>query len=507
MPKTHVIFFAATTLLAGCPSAVPAEVQAAIEHVQDPAVVEPLLTASGSMRGVQARIPVVIEDLDTLVQGADGTTAALGEALAGLSADVTDDTVHTEMSLMVLAFALAERDDDAAIPYLRDAAFAYGDGPHSKFPAAAVEHILVLERADIDKDGHYTTVEVYEHARRDPPTYQAPRGPASCTRRQVLLRPDGSPVTVLDGDNVEQEVFIEGRETFIETVDEDERARLAEQVAAGGGTYVTDDAVFAGQATSAFNCAGYVTRGVNQGRPWNGSAPRLLTALLAADLIEPVTDDGAARPGDLVFYFSAPDDEGVRAAGHVAEVLDNDGGAITVRNADNHSGLFDAAIDAPYYFGAWWPGAPDARYASRQIYRYKAGGPPSTRPDPAVAAHGAYCQESDPDGDGIDSDVDNCPAVANPDQIDSDGDGLGNECDDTACPEYEEVTGACGGPSGCIEGFFCDPQVAGCTQEMCPDNASYTFDKYCCCDCWADQTYRNVYDPCRPGFLLRCEVR
>jgi subtilisin family serine protease/peptidoglycan hydrolase-like protein with peptidoglycan-binding domain len=36
----------------------------------------------------------------------------------------------------------------------------------------------------------------------------------------------------------------------------------------------------------------------------------------------------------------------------------------------------------------------------------------------------------DTDGDGIADDVDNCPAVSNPDQSDIDGDGLGDACDD-----------------------------------------------------------------------------
>ncbi|MCC6214437.1 MAG: hypothetical protein IT376_06185 [Polyangiaceae bacterium] len=34
-----------------------------------------------------------------------------------------------------------------------------------------------------------------------------------------------------------------------------------------------------------------------------------------------------------------------------------------------------------------------------------------------------------------------------------------------------------------------------------------TADQVCCCDCWSDQTNASVYDPCRPGFLLKCAPR
>ena len=57
-----------------------------------------------------------------------------------------------------------------------------------------------------------------------------------------------------------------------------------------------------------------------------------------------------------------------------------------------------------------------------------------------------WLNESDTDGDGIKDDLDNCPAVANPDQEDFDSDGLGDVCDfdddndgvpdaDDLCPE------------------------------------------------------------------------
>lgn len=44
----------------------------------------------------------------------------------------------------------------------------------------------------------------------------------------------------------------------------------------------------------------------------------------------------------------------------------------------------------------------------------------------------AKCQFTiitDPDGDGIDDDIDNCLLVSNPDQMDSDGDGAGDACE------------------------------------------------------------------------------
>jgi hypothetical protein len=67
----------------------------------------------------------------------------------------------------------------------------------------------------------------------------------------------------------------------------------------------------------------------------------------------------------------------------------------------------------------------------------------------------------DSDGDGVADNIDNCPLVANPDQLDTDGDGIGNACDPDddgdgipdsvdACP-LENSTGYDANNNGCID--------------------------------------------------------
>ena len=46
-----------------------------------------------------------------------------------------------------------------------------------------------------------------------------------------------------------------------------------------------------------------------------------------------------------------------------------------------------------------------------------------------VSGSGDAC-DTDKDGDGVMDDVDNCPLVANPNQLDTDSDGKGDICDD-----------------------------------------------------------------------------
>jgi hypothetical protein len=87
--------------------------------------------------------------------------------------------------------------------------------------------------------------------------------------------------------------------------------------------------------------------------------------------------------------------------------------------------------------------------------------------------------EGDPDWDGVDEAVDNCPDVENPDQRDVDRDGVGDDCDD-----FNDAVrgGDCVVCDGCIDNFDCsdgaiclDVERGGvctfvCTPGSCPFN-------------------------------------
>lgn len=78
----------------------------------------------------------------------------------------------------------------------------------------------------------------------------------------------------------------------------------------------------------------------------------------------------------------------------------------------------------------------------------------------------------DVDGDGIADEDDNCPRVANPDQVDSDGDGVGDACEEITLPGDCSASADCSVDEVCVEGLC---QVVECSlaagAELCPDDA------------------------------------
>ena len=83
----------------------------------------------------------------------------------------------------------------------------------------------------------------------------------------------------------------------------------------------------------------------------------------------------------------------------------------------------------------------------------------------------------DPDGDGIDTINDNCPNLANPDQLDSDGDGLGDACDNCKLvPNIDQLDENNNGKGDVCEEEIYNPDIDGDeipnAEDNCPNMAN-----------------------------------
>ncbi len=80
--------------------------------------------------------------------------------------------------------------------------------------------------------------------------------------------------------------------------------------------------------------------------------------------------------------------------------------------------------------------------------------------------------ENDQDGDGVADDADNCPAVSNPDQVDTDEDGTGDACEDIVAPGDCADSSECALDEVCVEGLC---ELVECSlaasDTLCPADA------------------------------------
>ena len=130
------------------------------------------------------------------------------------------------------------------------------------------------------------------------------------------------------------------------------------------------------------NCAGYAIQEIF-GKSGNYSADDLLVRLEGSGAVEKRTSPDFAEVGDLVFY-ALPGS----GAAHVAVVDERLGRPqatyIGVRNKDNASPVFRAALTATYYTGQGW---------EPRIFTFPQGKPRLILdPDPALATHPNFCQ-------------------------------------------------------------------------------------------------------------------
>ncbi|MEZ4224673.1 MAG: thrombospondin type 3 repeat-containing protein [Polyangiaceae bacterium] len=94
----------------------------------------------------------------------------------------------------------------------------------------------------------------------------------------------------------------------------------------------------------------------------------------------------------------------------------------------------------------------------------------------------------DPDADGVDEHLDNCPGTFNPAQTDTDGDGMGDACD--ACPCDEDG----GDPDG---DQVCNTACNGVAADNCPDVAN-PFQENCNLDAEVAREAEVLGDVCDP---------
>lgn len=374
------------------------EVEAAMEAALDPEQTFASQTVSGAVSDLWDAMPTSFEPLDALLSGTGDTAVALAKVFEGTP------TQEEDAVLCIYAYALAALGGSDATEVLESFLRENISGDLLLAPHMVARALVTLTGADDPSDGSYwyTGQELGElvgvESQDSALSMKADAlggGRSSCSRQFVLVDSGGTPLEYYDYNGVKRKAVVSGRLKASDVMTEAYAQTYKDKVAAGGGTYVNDNSEFPGKPTPQFNCAGYVTRGFNGGKKWNGDPMRWFRVLMGTESIVPVAE-GDIRQGDLVFYFRSQS----KGPGHVAEVQrvttrrDRRSGSsvdITVRNGDGMSGLWEANIDAPYFLGKGGVGEIKGDYERREVYRWKDGQLPIFVPDPTFEKNSDNC--------------------------------------------------------------------------------------------------------------------
>lgn len=319
----------------------------------------------GNGDGLIARVDLFergeVPGLDELVSGGDAAAERMRERLR------TGDGFALDHALSAYAYALGKRRDTPSLEVLADLVEVTSFGTDLDLaPHAATDAIFQILG---DEDRRWEALFDYDLATRDEAVAAARPGsvkkPAStssnsCRVNLTMAAPDGTPITYQkDGQTVTASLECSRYRDF--TMPPNLAAKRTAEVLAGGGTYVA--AFDGGQPSRRYNCAGFSFRELTSSNSLNCSAPNALKTLTAAGLLtkKPVSE---AVVNDKIFFFQTTKVYGwatdrATEPAHVVVVHSVAGGEVIVRAPDNHSGVFDAPLDAEYFVAdnSWEPEA------------------------------------------------------------------------------------------------------------------------------------------------------
>ncbi|WP_423738466.1 thrombospondin type 3 repeat-containing protein [Christiangramia lutea] len=179
---------------------------------------------------------------------------------------------------------------------------------------------------------------------------------------------------------------------------------------------------FSGHLNSATSNAIFSEGSIEEGLNFKSENSQLLIANFAP--AQPAIDKvlAIATTDDLVIEFSSD----VNYVGFELYNINFNGFKSFTIEAYGESGLIGSVVRSSQLLGGTYVGIEaEEKITYVKIYSDARGTPGIDN-----VSFGACFKVADTDGDGINDEDDNCPAVPNPDQLDTDGDGMGDVCDE-----------------------------------------------------------------------------